>query len=322
MSGSPSHAPRVSAPRRTGARCCCRRRPARCSPTHDRTALRSLGSYRLKDFNEPEPISQVVVAGLPAQFPPLRTEVGPRGRRWPLLAAAGILVAGAIAGAVVVLTDDGSSGLSKIGPKSVGVIDPKTNSLVDEIPLGFKSSLIAAGEGSVWVVDPKGSTLWRIDPRTRDVRAVGIPGGADGVPIGIAVGGGAVWLEVRQKRRQVVYELSPDVGDLRRTIPFGGEANGSVLFKLQPLAFGGGAVWAIDSAEGLGGRRCTRLLAVGAVAAWAHSRNRGQGRCSTPARRESLRPGRWLGSRRGERERRAARPRVVRGGDRGGAAVL
>jgi peptide/nickel transport system substrate-binding protein len=47
-----------------------------------------------------------------------------------------------------------------------------------------------------------------------------------------------------------VLELGPEVGDLRRTIPYGGEAQAPVLFRLHPLAVGGGAVWAIDSAVG------------------------------------------------------------------------
>ena len=218
---------------------------------HERTQLRNLGAHRLKDFGEPEPISQLVVDGLPSQFPPLRTEVAPARPKWPLLAAAGLLLAAAIVGAIVLFGRDGSSGLSKIGPTSVGVIDPKTNSLVGEIPLGFKSNLIAAGEGFVWVVDPNGSTLWKIDPRTRAVvSTIGIAVGASAVPFGIAAGMGAVWLAVLRGTRQVVLELSSDVADLRRTIPFGGEANGPVLFKLHPLAVGGGAVWAIDAAEG------------------------------------------------------------------------
>ena len=36
-------------------------------------AWRELGSYRLKDFPEPERLSQLVIPGLPADFPPLRT---------------------------------------------------------------------------------------------------------------------------------------------------------------------------------------------------------------------------------------------------------
>ncbi len=214
-------------------------------------ALRPLGFHLLKDFSAPESISQLVIDGLPSQFPPLRTGAKPSRRRWLLIGAAGLALAGGIAGALVALTGGGSSGLSKIGPTSMGVIDPKTNKLVSEIPLGFKSSMIAAGGGYVWVVDPKGSTLLKIDPRTRTVVSrIGIAVGAGTVPFGIAVGRGSVWLAVLRGTKQVVLELGPDVGDLRRTIPFGGEAEGPVLFRLHPLAVGGGAVWAIDPSVG------------------------------------------------------------------------
>lgn len=216
---------------------------------HERTSLRNLGAHRLKDFGEPESISQLVIDGLPSQFPPLRTGAAPRRRKWLLLTAAALLLAGVI-GAVVAFTG-GSSGLSTIGATSVGVIDPKTNTLADEIPLGFKSNMIAAGEGHVWVVDPNGSTLTKIDPRTRKiVRTIGISVGAGTVPFGLAVGRGSVWLTVLRGDRQVVLQLGPDVGELRRTIPFGGEADAPVLFRLHPLAVGGGAVWAIDAAVG------------------------------------------------------------------------
>jgi streptogramin lyase len=225
---------------------------ARALLSDDQRAVgRNLGAYRLKDFPAPEPISQLVIDGLPSQFPRLRTEAKPDTRKRLLLAAGALVAAGGIAGAVVAFTGGGSSGLSEIGPTSVGVIDSKTNTLVDEIPLGFKSSLIAAGEGYVWIVDPQGSTLWRIDPRTRSASTIGIAVGAGAVPFGIAVGRGAVWLAVLRGSKQVVLELGPEVGELRRTIHFGGEAgNGLYLSRLRPLAIGDGAVWAIDAALG------------------------------------------------------------------------
>jgi class 3 adenylate cyclase/tetratricopeptide (TPR) repeat protein len=42
----------------------------------EQTAVRELGTYRLKDFPAPEPISQLVIEGLPQQFPPLRAPKG------------------------------------------------------------------------------------------------------------------------------------------------------------------------------------------------------------------------------------------------------
>jgi class 3 adenylate cyclase/streptogramin lyase len=217
---------------------------------HEQTALRNLGRFRLKDFPEPEPISQLVVDGLPSQFPSPRTEAAPSRRKPLLLAAAGLLIAGAIAGIVIPLTSSGS-GSVMVGPTSLAVIDLHSNKVVHAIDLGFKSNLIAAGEGYVWVVDPQGSTLWKIDPRTRRVAKIfPLAVGAGDVPFGLALGKGSIWVAVRRGERQVVLELGPDVGDLRRTISYGGKATATVLFRLQPLTVGDGAVWAIDPALG------------------------------------------------------------------------
>jgi class 3 adenylate cyclase/streptogramin lyase len=209
--------------------------------------LRKLGTYRLKDFAAPEPISQLVVDGLPARFPPLRTETRPSRRKRLLFAAGFLLVAGAIAGAVVAFT----GGSVEVGATSLAVIDPHDQEVLDAIDLGFKSNLTAAGEGFVWVVDPQGGTLVKIDPQSRDiVKRIGISVGAGVVPFGLAVGEGSVWLAVVRGDRQVVLELGPDVGDLRRTIPYGEKAGSLVLAWLQPLAVGSGAVWAVDAVAG------------------------------------------------------------------------
>jgi class 3 adenylate cyclase/DNA-binding beta-propeller fold protein YncE len=217
---------------------------------HEQTALRSLGRYRLKDFAEPEPISQLVVDGVPAHFPPLRTEEAPSRRKRLIVAGAVVLIAGAIAAAVLAFTSGGSSGV-KVGPTSLAVIDAKSNRVVGAIDLGFKSNLIAAGEGYVWVVDPRGSTLVKIDPASRKiVDTIGIAVGAGAIPFGVAAGNGAVWVAVVRGSSEVVLELGPDVGDLRRTILYGGHTQAPALFRLNPLAVGSGAVWAIDPALG------------------------------------------------------------------------
>ncbi len=128
-----------------------------------------------------------------ASAPPRRRR---RGRLRLLLAAgAAVLVAAAVALALSLREPEG---ITAIGPTSVGVIDPTTNKLVEDIPIGFTSSLIAAGEGSIWIVDPKGSTLTSIDPATMIRRpSRGIPG-SGGIPVGLAVGEGSVWVAVNQ----------------------------------------------------------------------------------------------------------------------------
>lgn len=215
----------------------------------ERQALRPLGAHRLKDFAAPEPISQLVIDGLPSQFPPLRTEARPGRRRRLTVAAAALAVAGGIAAALAVTLTGGSSGLTEIGPTSVGVIDPKTNRLVAEIPLGFKSHLIAAGEGYVWVADPEGSVLVRIDPETREVKTFGIEAGA--VPFGLAAGEGSVWVALLKGETQFVLELGAELGERRgREIQFGERALTLNVAGLNPLAVGEDAVWALDLAVG------------------------------------------------------------------------
>ena len=211
-------------------------------------AVRELGFYRLKDFDRPERLYQLDIDGLPSKFPPLRAEAAPPRRKRLLLSGAGLLVACLAAVAIIAFTSGG--GPVKVGPTSLAVIDLKSKKVVDAVNLGFKSSLIAAGAGYVWVVDPTGSTLWRIDPRSRELKSFGIAVGAGAVPFGLAAGDEAVWVAVLRGTKQVVLELGPEVGDLRREIPYGAPAASPVLGSLQPLAVGAGAVWVIDLAVG------------------------------------------------------------------------
>ncbi len=190
-----------------------------------------------------------------AQLDPPRQAATPLGRarrKSGVLIAIGavLLLSAATAVAGIELARRGSSAVT-IGPTSLTVIDPDSSKIVGAIELGFKSNLIAAGEGHVWVVDPTGSTLWKIDPRARRVAGIfPLAVGAGEVPFGLAVGGAAVWVAVLRGESQVVLELGPDHGDLRLTIPYGQDVDAAYLARLNPLTVGGGAVWAIDAAVG------------------------------------------------------------------------
>jgi serine/threonine protein kinase/streptogramin lyase len=172
-----------------------------------------------------------------------------RGRLRALVAAAAAVAAGVLVAGGLLLR--GSDGLSEIRPMSVGVIDPSTGKLVADIPLGFESSLIAAGEGLVWVLDPQARTLTRIDPETRKVVAPtrGIP--ADGIPLALTVGEGSVWVAVNQGHALAVIEIGPELNDLRDRILLQ-EKTGtlSVLREQVALAVGEGDVWALERGQG------------------------------------------------------------------------
>jgi DNA-binding SARP family transcriptional activator/streptogramin lyase len=183
----------------------------------------------------------------PEQPPP----AGRFSRRAVIAACIAGLAAVALGTALAVLRS-GSGSAAQIEPGSVGVVDPVTSGVVADVPLGFSSPLIAAGEGSVWVVDPDGGTLTRIDPETNAVVPPqrGIP--ANGIPIGLAVGEGSVWIALNEGRVLSVLEVGPELGDLRRRIPLDTRVVG--IFSLEgasvELAVGADAVWALERARG------------------------------------------------------------------------
>jgi streptogramin lyase len=156
----------------------------------------------------------------------------------------------ALAATVAAFRSTGTSDAG-ISPGSVGVVDSSSRNVVAEIPVGFSSPLIAAGEGFVWVVDPEGRTLTSIDPETNTIFAPprGIPG--DGTPIALAVGEGSVWIALNEGRVLSVLELGPEFGNLRHRTPL--ETSDRQLepaFEPVELAIGDGAVWAFERGGG------------------------------------------------------------------------
>jgi class 3 adenylate cyclase/DNA-binding beta-propeller fold protein YncE len=178
-------------------------------------SLRDLGEQRLKDIDRPERIVQLVVPGLPDQFPPLRSPAEPafEGREGELAAAAeatvrpklrlagrprrlivpvGVLLAAALVAGVLALSGliGGASG-TIVSPHSLGVIDPATNKVVDTIELPNRATGLALGAGSLWIADGLDGTLLRVDSnRRRVVKTIGIGFSPDAV----AVGKGTVWV--------------------------------------------------------------------------------------------------------------------------------
>lgn len=105
------------------------------------------------------------------------------------VAGAGLLLAAAVGAAIVQLGASGTR-LSGIAANSVGVIDPSTNRIVAQIPVGAQPTRETAAADAIWVINQGDSTLSRIDYRTESVRTIG----AVRTPIDIAAGAGAVWL--------------------------------------------------------------------------------------------------------------------------------
>ena len=171
----------------------------------------------------------------PLDEPPRVLRVGrPRGRSAALLIASLVGVAAA-ATAALLLRDEPVP--VKTPPNSLGVIDPRTNKVVDAIRVGPRPGPVAEGAGSVWVGNVDGKTLWRINSDTRQIVAtIQLPA----TPTGIAVGFGAVW--IAHGRSGQLSRVDPQFDRVTKTIDVAGRA---LYFPNGSIDVGDGWVWAV-----------------------------------------------------------------------------
>ena len=211
--------------------------------------MRDLGDQRLKDIERPVRLYQVAAPGLPTQFPPPRSEAPPTEaleatiappvwRRRPVIMAVALVLLAVIAAAVFVATRDTKGGLSGVRPNHVGVIDPKTNEIVDEIQTGIRPGPVAVGGGVVWVGNLDERTLTKIDAKRR--ASAGTFPLENRTPTGIAVGAGTLW--VAHGALGKLAAVDPEFGQVTKTIDVAGEALG---VPYGSVAVGAGAVWAV-----------------------------------------------------------------------------
>jgi ABC-type branched-subunit amino acid transport system substrate-binding protein len=140
----------------------------------------------------------------------------------------GYLQSGGFAQQFMAVTDDA---VWVVNPdQTVSRIDPRTNEIVAKVDVRVSS--IAAGDGSVWVVDEEG--VAEIDQETNaiagrtDVKGERLAS--------LAVGAGAVW--AADPLGGSVWRIDPRPDDLQRTIPIG--------LGVNSVTFGEGAVWATN----------------------------------------------------------------------------
>jgi YVTN family beta-propeller protein len=201
----------------------------------ERSRVRALGAYPLKDFESPEPLFQLEVDGLPDRFP--RPRVTPKRSRRPLLVALGaalVAIVGAAVAAALVLGNAGG-GLSLVRPNNVGVIDPATNKIVAEVPVGIRPGPVAFGSDAVWVGNIGDRTLTRIDAST--LTGTGTISLDDRTPTGIAFGEGALWVAHGFLGR--LSRVDPQFGRVTTTLELAGQSDTGAV------AVGGGSIWAV-----------------------------------------------------------------------------
>jgi YVTN family beta-propeller protein len=133
------------------------------------------------------------------------------------------------------LTRGGPGGLGGVRANHVGVIDPKTNTIVAEVPSGLDPGPVASSPDAIWVGNLTDRDLTRIDPKTRE------PAGRVSLdrrtPTGLAVSRGAVW--VAHGLRGSISLVDPTYYERTVTIPL---TNG---LNAGSVALGGGWVWAV-----------------------------------------------------------------------------
>jgi class 3 adenylate cyclase/streptogramin lyase len=212
--------------------------------------LRDLGEQRLKDLERPVRLYQAAADGLPASFPPLRAsaelaqaaEVAlhpvPLWRR-PLVLGAAVVAVIVVVALAVLATRDSGGGLGGVEANQVGLVDPKTNHIIGEVPVGIRPGPLAVGGGSVWVGNLQDRNLTRIDAARRS--SAGTVSLDNRTPTGVAVGAGGVW--VAHGPRGQVSLVDPQFGQVAKTIdalPALGNQT-----QLGTVAVGLGAAWAV-----------------------------------------------------------------------------
>ncbi len=195
----------------------------------DRAATATAGAFELQQRDG----AYVLVGGLaPTRSP---AQIARRRKRRRLLAlVGGALVLAASAVAIVHAT---RPTVITVPPNAVGIIDPKTNRIVGQVPVGIGPGPVAVGNGYVWVGidDDRNRIVWRIDLRTH-ANAGTVPID-NATPTGITAGGLGVW--VAEGRVGRLARIDPQYGrvvatkDVARPSGYG------------YVTTGGGSVWAV-----------------------------------------------------------------------------
>jgi class 3 adenylate cyclase/streptogramin lyase len=177
----------------------------------------------------------------PAEAERRRTAILPapllRRRRRPLLAGV-TAIALAVAVAAFVLTRGETQIVPQ--PNTASRIDTGSHRFAQTIRVGVDPVGVAAGEGSIWVINAGDSTISRIDPRASP--AVRATKSTQGNPTGIAAGEGSAWITTgfgTVDGQSELISIDPASDDVQTAtdLPSGTNA----------VAAGDGFVWVADT---------------------------------------------------------------------------
>ncbi len=173
---------------------------------------------------------------------PEQPQRGGRRHTGAILAIAGGVLLLAAAAAALTLIRHGSAQTVDGVPNSVAAIDPTTNRVLADTPVGNSPTTVTVGAGSVWVLNSNEQTVSRIDPSSREVVQV-IPtttGASD-----LAVSATAIWVA---RTGHTLVMLDPDAPLIAKVVPLAGVRNAFMPGWLGGrVAAAAGEVWATST---------------------------------------------------------------------------
>jgi branched-chain amino acid transport system substrate-binding protein len=210
---------------------------------------------RLKGLDQPVKVIEI----LPEEpLPPLpEAPAGGRRRSRTIAAIAAVVTGAAVLAGVTAWRSSTSAKSTAIPGNSAVAINATSNDVGAPLAVGTTPSAVAAGEGSVWVLNADDRTVSRIDPasgRVAPPKAI-----TEGTPAAIAVGEGSLWVVsgIQRTSSQVrlavssaeVLKLDPDTAvefprsRVRLSQPAARAFTGQSNIR---VAAGAGRVWVVN----------------------------------------------------------------------------
>lgn len=212
----------------------------------------------LKGLDRPVNVVEIVSE---EPLPPAPTLPPPRRRRRTAALAGALVVCASVVAGAAAWQSSRSGEPAAIPGNSLVAIETASNDVGSPVGVGSTPTAVAAGNGSVWVLNADDRTLSRLDQTTDEVAPPkALPG--EGTPAAIAVGEGSLWVVTAVQRTSSQVRLAVSSAELLKLDPrtavefprsrvrlaqptersFTGQANIKV-------AAGGGRVWVVNPAR-------------------------------------------------------------------------
>jgi streptogramin lyase len=196
-----------------------------------------LGFHALKGVEHEMHLFAVRPPVMDAAEPAPSEPEGPSGRR-PLVAAAAVVAVLLVVVAVVATRPRSGADAFVPAVNTVAELDPASGDVIGGVHVGTTPTVVAYGDGGLWVANLDDKTIQRIDVETQTAGAA--QGGVLSNPTGLALGDARVWVTNGFAGQLVVFDPS-EPNDVV-PIDVGSGAAG--------VAFGFDHVWVCDSVAG------------------------------------------------------------------------